>query len=57
MEFDDFLKKELYKGDFKSEAEDEYVKKLEASSKRDLLLRVGMGTFYFLLLIISLFIV
>ena len=57
MEFDDFLRKELSKGDFKSETEDEYVKMLEANSKRDMLLRVGMGTFYLLLLIISLFIV
>lgn len=51
------LKHELSKGDYNSETEDEYVKILETNSKRNLLLRVGIGTIYLLLLIVSLLIV
>ena len=51
------LKEELSKGDFKSEKEDEYIKLLEANSKRKLFLRVSIGSLYLILLIISLFII
>jgi len=57
MDFDLKLKEEIAKGDYRSEAEDEYVKMLEADSKKNLFLRIGMGTVYVFLLIISLFIV
>lgn len=57
MDFDLKLKEDILKGDYKSENEDEYVKMLEADSKKDYLLKVGMGAFYIVLLVISLFIV
>ena len=57
MDFDLSLKKELEKGDYRSEAKDEYVKMLEADSKKNLILKFGMGAFYIALLIVSLFIV
>ena len=56
MEFDLKLKDDLIKGDYKSD-DDEYVKMLEAESKRDYYLKIGMGTFYIILLVISLFII
>ena len=57
MEFDLKLREELAKGDFRNEVEDEYVKMLEADNRKNLFLKVGMGTGYISLLIISLFII
>lgn len=57
MDFDSNLKKELEKGDYRNEAEDEYVKMLETDTKRNTFLRVGMGTLYIFLLVVSLYIV
>ena len=57
MNFELRLKEELKKGDYRNEAEDEYVKMLEADSKKNLYIKIGMGTLYISLLIISLFIV
>ena len=57
MDFDLKLKEELSKGDYRNEAEDEYVKMLEADSKKNLLLKIGMGAIYISLLVISLFVV
>lgn len=57
MDFDLNLKNAIEKGDYRSEAEDEYVKMLEADSKKNLIFKFGMGAFYIALLIVSLFIV
>lgn len=57
MDFELKLKEELAKGDYRNEAEDEYVKMLEADSKKNLFLKIGMGAIYVSLLVISLFIV
>ena len=57
MDFDLKLKEEISKGDYRSESEDEYVKMLEADSKKSLMLKISMGVIYLSLLIISLFIV
>jgi len=57
VEYKITMKEEIMKGDFRSEDEDLYVKMLEADSKKSLALKIGMGTFYILLLIVSLFIV
>jgi hypothetical protein len=57
MNFELKLKEELLKGDYRNEAEDEYVKMIEADSKRSLLLKIGMGTIYIFLLVVSLFII
>lgn len=57
MSFDISLKKELEKGDYRNEAEDAYVKMIEADTKKSLFLRVGMSTFYIILLLASLYIV
>jgi len=57
MDFNLKLKEELSKGDYRNEAEDEYVKKLEANSKKNLRMKIVMGTFYLLILIISLFVI
>ena len=57
MNFELRLKEELNKGDYRNEAEDEYVKMLEADSRKNLFIKVGMGTIYISLLIISLFII
>ena len=57
MDFDIKLKEELSKGDYRNEAEDDYVKMIEADTKKNLFLKVAMGTIYIFLLIISLFIV
>ena len=57
MEFDVKLREELSKGDYRNEAEDAYVKMLEADSRKNLFLKIGMGTIYISLLIISLFII
>ena len=48
------LREELSKGDFNNDAEDEYIKMLDAHFKKKLFLKVGLGTFYFLILMISL---
>ncbi|MDX1702022.1 MAG: hypothetical protein R3250_15455 [Melioribacteraceae bacterium] len=57
MDFELRLKEELKRGDYRNEAEDEYVKMLEADSKKNLFIKIGMGTIYISLLIISLFII
>ena len=57
MDFELKLKEDLAKGDYRNEAEDEYVKMIEADTKKSLFLKIGMGTIYIFLLIISLFIV
>lgn len=57
MNIDLKLKEELLKGDFRNENEDDYVKKLEADTKKSTLLKIGMGTTYILLILISLFII
>jgi len=57
MNIDSKLKEELLKGDFRNENEDDYVKKLKADNKKSTLLKIGMGTTYILLLLISLFII
>ena len=44
-------------GDFRNEDEDEYVKMLEADSKKNLFVKIAVGTVYITLLIISLFVV
>ena len=57
MEFDLKLKEELLKGDYRNEAEEEYVKMIEADTKKNLLVKISMGTIYVALLIVSLFII
>lgn len=57
MNFELRLKEELNKGDYRNESEDEYVKMIEADSKKNLFIKIGMGTLYISLLIISLFII
>lgn len=57
MEFDLKLKEELLKGDYRNEAEDEYVKMIEADTKKNLFVKISMGTIYIALLIVSLFII
>jgi len=56
MDFDLKLKEEIANGDYKSDNDDEYVKMLE-EDKREYLLKIGMGAFYIVLLVISLLIV
>ena len=51
------LKEEISKGDYRSEAEDDYIKMLEADSKKNTLLKVSMGIIYLVILVISLFII
>jgi hypothetical protein len=57
MSYEEKLKVDIMMGDFKSEDEDEYVKMLESDSKKNLLIKVSMGAFYILLLVVSLFLV
>jgi hypothetical protein len=57
MEFSTKLKDELLQGDFRTEDEDEYVKKIKADNKRDKIIKISMGAFYITLLIVSLFII
>jgi hypothetical protein len=57
MSYEERLKADIMMGDFKCEDEDEYIKMLESDSKKNLLLKIGMGAFYILLLVVSLFIV
>ena len=57
MDFNLKLKEAISKGDYKSEEEDDYVKMIEADSKKNLFFKIGIGTVYILLLIISLFII
>ncbi len=57
MEFNVSLRNEIEKGDYRNETEDEYVKMLEADSKKNLFLKFGMGAFYIALLVVSLFVV
>ncbi len=51
------MQQSIEAGDFKSEDEDEYVKMLEADSKKNLVLKIGVGAVYVMLLIVSLFVV
>lgn len=57
MDFDLSLKNAIEKGDYISEAKDEYVKMIEADTKKNLLLKFGMGAFYIALLVVSIFVV
>lgn len=57
MEFNLKLKKELLKGDYKNENEDDYVKSLKTGARKNTMLIIGMGTIYLIILIISLIIV
>ena len=50
------MREDILLGDHTKE-EDDYTKLLEADSRRNRLLKIGMGTFYILLLVISLFII
>lgn len=51
------MQRSIEAGDFKNEDEDEYVKKLEADSKKNLILKIGVGSVYIILLVVSLFVV
>ena len=51
------MQQSIEAGDFKSEDEDEYVKMLEADSKKNLVLKIGVGAVYIILLVVSLFVV
>lgn len=44
-------------GDFRNEDEDEYVKMLEADSKKNLFVKIAVGAVYITLLIVSLFVI
>ena len=57
MEFNAKLKEEIAKGDYRTEEDDNYIKMLENESKRNLMLKISMGTVYLVILIISLFII
>ena len=57
MDFNLKLKEEISKGDYRSEEEDNYIKMLEAESKRNLLLKIGMASVYLIILVFSLFII
>lgn len=57
MEVDKKLKEALAKGDFRNEDEDLYVKMLEKDTKKNLYIKIGVGTLYISLLLASLFIV
>jgi hypothetical protein len=57
MNIDLKLKEELLKGDFRNENEDDYVKKIEADTKRNRIIKISMGAFYITLLIVSLFVI
>ena len=57
MDFKIKLKEEISRGDYRNEEEDDYVKKIEADSKKSLFLKIAMGTVYILLIVISLFII
>lgn len=51
------IKEQILRGDYKSEAEEEYVKKLKKTSKRELFVKIGLGTLYIALLLGSLLVV
>ena len=51
------MQRTIEKGDFRNEDEDEYVKMLEADSKKNLFVKIAVGTVYVVLLVISLFVV
>ncbi len=51
------MQRTIEQGDFRNEDEDEYVKMLEADSKKNLFVKVAVGTVYVVLLVISLFVV
>jgi hypothetical protein len=50
-------KQDLLGGDYKNQKNDEYIKLLEEDSKKNRFLKIGMGTIYILLMLISLFII
>jgi hypothetical protein len=51
------MQRTIEQGDFRNEDEDEYVKMLEADSKKNLFVKVAVGTVYVVLLVVSLFVV
>ena len=51
------MQRTIEKGDFRNEDEDENVKMLEADSKKNLFVKIAVGTVYVVLLVISLFVV
>ena len=51
------MQRSIEHGDFKNEDEDEYVKMLEADSKKNLVLKISVGAVYIVLLVVSLFVV
>ena len=57
MDYDYNLKPEILKTDFKSEDEDVYIKMLEADSKKNFYLRIGLIVVYLLLFVIALILV
>ncbi len=50
-------KQEILKGDFLRENDDEYTTNLITNKKKDLYVKVGMGAFYIMLLVVSLLVV
>lgn len=57
MSSDYNIKPEVLQNDFKSEDDDVYIKMLEADSKKNFYLRLGLIAFYLLLFIIALILV
>lgn len=51
------MQRTIEQGDFRNEDEDEYVKMLEADSKKNLVVKIAVGAVYLALLIVSLFVV
>lgn len=51
------MQRTIEQGDFRNEDQDEYVKMLEADSKKNLVVKIAVGAVYITLLIISLFVV
>jgi hypothetical protein len=51
------MQRTIEQGDFRNEDEDEYVKMLEADSKKNLFVKVAVGAVYVVLLVVSLFVV
>lgn len=57
MSYDYNIKPEVLDKDFKSEDDDVYIKMLEADSKKNFYLRLGLISLYLLLFLIALIIV
>ena len=57
MDYDVNIKSEILKNDFKSEDEDVYIKMLEADSKKNFYLRMGIFITYVLLFTLALILV